>query len=246
MGTRSRRPLALSAAVLLLCALVAATSTPARWTGVELPWSDPVTSADGTDELPDDADRAGAAGDRDPGRDEAGRVVPGDLRTAGRLVLGLGLALAAGLVALAVLRFRLVRRRRRLTGRAAERRGATRAEDPAPDEAADPLVAALESGARSLEEGSPRNAIVAAWLRLEDAVTADGFPRRPAETPAELVARALTTYRLDATAIGTLADLYEEARFSRHAVTEAHRAEAGRCLARLLASITTGREGVLG
>lgn len=237
MGTRSRLPLALGAVVLLLCALVAATSTPTRWTGVELPWNDPVPSAEDTEDPPG-TDEAGRASADEDSTDQAGRMAQGDLRSLSTVLLGVAVGLATTLVVVAVLRFQLVRRRARLTGRAAERAGAAPADPAPPEDADDALVTALDVGVRALDEGSPRNAIVAAWLRLEDAVTTEHFPRRPAETPTELVARALAAYRLDEEAIGHLAELYEEARFSRHPVTEAHRAEAGACLTRLLASMT--------
>ena len=86
-------------------------------------------------------------------------------------------------------------------------------------------------------EGSPRNAIVATWVRLEQAVEGEWFPHRPEETPSELVERALSSYHLDGDAIRRLAALYREARFSTHPVTEDHRLEAADCLRRLLATI---------
>src|SRR4051794_12750624 len=100
MGTRSRTPLALGAVVLLLCAVVAATSTPARWTGVELPWSDPVQSAEDTDDPPDTDDAARQGGD-DRAGDQAERAVPAGLRDVSRGVLAAAVLLAAAAVTLA-------------------------------------------------------------------------------------------------------------------------------------------------
>jgi len=77
-----------------------------------------------------------------------------------------------------------------------------------------------------LGTGRPRDAIVACWLRVETAVVAAGVERRPSDTSTELVERVLGEYRLDADAIGSLAGLYREARFSDHEMSEDARASA--------------------
>lgn len=81
-----------------------------------------------------------------------------------------------------------------------------------------------------LQDGTPRNAIVACWLDLEDAAGAVGLPRRASETSAEYTTRVLKTWDLAPDALGSLAALYREARFSRHELTEAHREVAVRRL----------------
>ena len=236
MGTGSRTPPALAAVVLLLCALVAATSTPVTWSGIELPWADPATSAEDVDDQPDQ-DPEARTEDQEGRQEDGTRVVPTEVGELGRLLLaGVALAAAAAVV-VAVLRLRLVRRRSRLTGRATARVGATPDPGAADEDADDVLAGALDDGLEALATGSPRNAIVATWLRLEEAVSSERFPRKPSETPTELVARALAAYRLDPVATARLAELYEEARFSRHPVTEAHRREAQRCLVTLLRSL---------
>ena len=144
------------------------------------------------------------------------------------LVIG-GVAVTAGL--------RAVVRRRTLD--AATRRGITHESELEPD--ADPpdvLAHEIARGLRSASEGSPRNAIVATWIRLEEATVAAGFEPHDWETPAEFVRRALTTYAVDEHDIGRLADLYREARFSEHRITEAHRDEAIGCLRRLRGQLT--------
>lgn len=98
-----------------------------------------------------------------------------------------------------------------------------------PSEVADTIDARLTS----LAEGSPRNAVVAAWIELEQATAHAGTVRRPSETSTELTRRALAAYALDEGTIRRLAELYREARFSRHELTEAHRDEARACLERL-------------
>ena len=77
-----------------------------------------------------------------------------------------------------------------------------------------------------LREGSPREAIIAAWLDLERLVAAAGVPRRPSETSSELVVRVLDDRDVPAAALTDLAALFREARFSTHEPTEALRERA--------------------
>lgn len=81
-----------------------------------------------------------------------------------------------------------------------------------------------------LEDGEPRNAIVAAWLNLETSAAATGLPRDPAETSTEYTTRVLRTWDVDPRSLGDLAALYREARFSRHPLGEEHRRRAVRDL----------------
>ena len=78
----------------------------------------------------------------------------------------------------------------------------------------------------ALHEGTPRNAIVACWVRLEGAVAATGSRRNPADTPTELVERVLADLLVDRHELETLAGLYREARFSTHELGESHRVQA--------------------
>ena len=88
-----------------------------------------------------------------------------------------------------------------------------------PDELLDSAGARLAR----LQEGSPRNAIVACWVDLEEAAAAAGLPRRPYETSAEYTVRVLRTWDIAPDAMGALAELYREARYSQHPLTETHR-----------------------
>jgi hypothetical protein len=128
---------------------------------------------------------------------------------------------------------------RRRTFDATTRRGITHESEPElePDPP-DALVDEVVRGLRSASEGSPRNAIVGTWIGLEEATVAAGFEPRSWETPAEFVRRALATFAVDEHDIGRLADLYREARFSTHRLTEAHRDEAIGCLRRLHGQLT--------
>ncbi|KAA1425605.1 DUF4129 domain-containing protein [Nocardioides antri] len=241
MGPDSPRPsthgaVALGALVLLLCALVAATFNGPSRVGLERDDDRSRVVEEG-----DSRERADQRSDPEDGQPEPDDepwlpwLPPADL------LLLVPSALIFGAALLVLARLRVVRRRRRLTGRVGVRHSPVTEVAP-PDEAEEPaLPGALDEGARGIGEGSPRNAIVATWVRLEQAVESEHFPHRPAETPSELVERALASYHLDAEAIERLAALYREARFSRHPVTEEHRAEAAACLRRLLA--TLGRPG---
>jgi hypothetical protein len=77
-----------------------------------------------------------------------------------------------------------------------------------------------------LRRGDPRNAIVAAWHRFEVQGEQAGVPRRASETSSEYGLRILDLAEADGGSINRLAELYREARFSDHPVTEAHREQA--------------------
>jgi hypothetical protein len=85
----------------------------------------------------------------------------------------------------------------------------------------------------SLREGDPRNAIVRCWARLEGSVAAAGVARESWETSAEYTVRVLHRLDLDPGAIGRLAALYREARFSGHPLGEEARTAAETALRRL-------------
>jgi hypothetical protein len=77
-----------------------------------------------------------------------------------------------------------------------------------------------------LEEGEPRNAIVACWDRFEQQATRGGVVRRPWQTTSEYVLGVLDLVGADRGAVSRLADLYREARFSDHPMTADHRRAA--------------------
>lgn len=97
-------------------------------------------------------------------------------------------------------------------------------------EVPDELLESVPEQISRLQEGEPRNAIVAAWLNLETSAAATGLPRDPAETSTEYTTRVLHTWDVDPRSLGDLAALYREARFSRHPLGEEHRRRAVRDL----------------
>ncbi len=79
---------------------------------------------------------------------------------------------------------------------------------------------------RRWRRGSPRNAIVACWLRLEELAGEAGVPAHPTETSTEFTARVLGSLAFDPAMINGFARLYREARFSRHELGEPARRAA--------------------
>ena len=107
--------------------------------------------------------------------------------------------------------------------------------------AAEPEVPVLRRGVaaaqRSLDEiGDPNDAIVAAWLALEDAAASSGVRRQPAETPTEFTVGVLRATAADPQATRDLLALYHRARFSAAGVSSTDVRAAGHCLAVLAAS----------
>lgn len=94
--------------------------------------------------------------------------------------------------------------------------------DPLPRVAA----SALSEAERLLAVGTPRNAVVACWDRLESMAAAAGLSRQPWETSEEFGSRLLMSAGATASAAAELAGLFREARYSTHELTEDHRHRA--------------------
>ncbi len=88
-----------------------------------------------------------------------------------------------------------------------------------------------------LAEGLPRNGIVACWHEFEVVAGGIGLARQPWQTAAEFTLQVLELVEADHGAVGRLADLYREARFSEHEVDELHRDAARRALAQIHESL---------
>jgi hypothetical protein len=87
--------------------------------------------------------------------------------------------------------------------------------------------------------GEPRNAIVECWHRFEEQAVRAGVDRRPWQTTAEFVLGVLDLVGADRGAVARLADLYREARFSDHPMTDEHRGQALDALDVIHASLRT-------
>ena len=132
---------------------------------------------------------------------------------------------AIQLVVLLALVYGLLHILRAMTER--NKRGRT----PPPTERDEELEALLDASGedvryRALTEGDPRNAVVACWVALEDAVHRSGVDLDPAQTASELTGSVLARWQVDPTAIRSLSAAYREARFSRHPITEEQRRTA--------------------
>ncbi|WP_225752705.1 DUF4129 domain-containing protein [Actinotalea sp. Marseille-Q4924] len=134
------------------------------------------------------------------------------------------------------------------------------AEDPGTEEAPErpgagapgrdvrpPDVAALREGvaaaaAHLRSTARPVDAVVAAWVRLEEAAAASGLPRDPASTPTEFTLAVLDRTRADRDATRTLLDLYLRARFGEEHLTADDVAAARRAVDLLAAAFTPDAE----
>jgi Domain of unknown function (DUF4129) len=104
----------------------------------------------------------------------------------------------------------------------------------APDDAADLDLEALAEAVSAdsidrlgaLSGGTPAEGIVAAWTHLEATLYAAGVPLPASRTSTEVSLDVLRRYPVDPATLQVLANLYREARWSRHPLTEEDRARA--------------------
>jgi hypothetical protein len=95
-----------------------------------------------------------------------------------------------------------------------------------------------------LSYGTPAQGIIAAWTRLEATLRDVGVPLPASRTASEVCVEVLARFDVAPDTLRTLADLYREARWSRHPLTEADRATAAtafRALDADLRAIVTAR-----
>jgi hypothetical protein len=130
-----------------------------------------------------------------------------------------------------------------ITGRRQRRRATT---STAPDgeyrpaattSAPDPLARAAELGLAEAGDLSrePREAIIACYAAMErELENSPEIGPRESDTPSEVLARAVEHHALRADSATELVDLFEEARFSPHVMTEEHREVAVRVLSLVL------------
>ncbi len=91
---------------------------------------------------------------------------------------------------------------------------------PAPEPEPEVLLTGIEFALRTLEEErDPADAVVKAWLGLQETAEESGILRSPSETPTEFATRVLNTAFADDRALRTLLRLYLRTRFSDHPVT---------------------------
>lgn len=163
----------------------------------------------------------------------AGGELPDWVGTAALVLFGVLGVLVIGLVVWALLR-QTVSRRGTRKGRRDPRRPEQRT--------AEDLVAALDAGLQELSDTDrdPRRAVIACWVRLEQAAAAAGTPRHAGDSPTDLVARLLAEQRLDAGVLTPFAAVYRQARYATHTVDDQMRQQARSALERLRADLGAG------
>ncbi|MFN8097154.1 MAG: DUF4129 domain-containing protein [Dermatophilaceae bacterium] len=102
---------------------------------------------------------------------------------------------------------------------------------------AETVLADAPAQIAALRAGTPSNAIIACWQRLETAIDRAGRPAYAWETPTEVTEAVLREFDVDRDCLADLLALYREARFSRHPLGEAERDRALAALDRLHAGL---------
>jgi hypothetical protein len=144
--------------------------------------------------------------------------------------------LIALLIAAVIIAVILISRRRLRWLRSA---ASTPVEDDDTDTPAE-LARAVHSGRLALRElDDARAAIIGCYVAMEASLAEAGAARGAAETPDELLDRAVGAGLVDAAPAGRLTALFYEARYSTHPMPQARRDEAEQALADIAASLTS-------
>jgi uncharacterized protein DUF4129 len=149
-----------------------------------------------------------------PGQVQPGQPVPEEepLERAPRLVWPLAVGLGAVIAAAIVVAVLVERRRRR--------------SDVLTPEQLEELAKALDEAIDDLRrDPDPRRAVIAAYARMEQALTVYGLARRPAEAPYEYLHRVARDLEAEQP-VAALTELFEVAKFSEHSVDETMRGRA--------------------
>ena len=152
-------------------------------------------------------------------------------------VIGIMIAIAA-VIAVCWVLWRWLRQlwqdrelRRREGATVAAPLGSVAAEPAVPD--APTVQRGLAGAIVKLESGAPTEAIVAAWLGLEDTAAESGIERGAAETAGEFAVRIIARHDGVSHDATQLLRLYESVRFGARQADEADRANAREILARI-------------
>lgn len=114
--------------------------------------------------------------------------------------------------------------------------------DVSPVDEQDDLRQAIESAGAALRAvDDARAAIIASYVAMEGSLASAGAARAVAETPDELLARAVAAGLIRGPAAATLTGLFYEARFSTHPLAATAKDAAKQALSSISAELTTGR-----
>jgi hypothetical protein len=118
-----------------------------------------------------------------------------------------------------------------------------RQDGEAPDVGSESLARAAEVGLAEVGDLSrePRKAIIACYAAMEGELSrVPGAVPEDFDTASEVLDRAVAHHALGPDSATPLVDLFDEARFSPHVMTEAHRDAAVRVLQRVLGELRSG------
>jgi hypothetical protein len=191
------------------------------------PLSAPPTAPETTAPAPETTTRSGLAdADSESDTDIVGYLIPP------MLILMLVVVVGTAIVS-----------RRQRTGAVQWRADEDDGAGPAGPTAGGSLVRAAEVGLAEIGDRSrePREAIIACYAAMERELTrVPGAVPQDCDTPSEVLARAVANGALQADSATELVELFEEARFSPHVMTEEHRDAAVHVLERVLAELPAG------
>jgi uncharacterized protein DUF4129 len=228
-GLRRYRPL-LAVGLLLAAAAVAAMLSTPQVTRVPFrpPGVPPVATA-----VPTDAAAPPQLPEEKPTLSERHVQMPGWLTVFAQL-----LCLVLVLVAVGLLIWYLLRNGLRTRSRTLED-----VEPPPVPQTREEVLAAVEAGLSDLDDSDtdPRRAVIACWVRLEQAAAGAGTPRHPGDTPTELVGRLLAGHQVSAAVLYPLAEVYRVARYATHTVDVTMRDQARAALHQLRTELSHER-----
>lgn len=195
---------------------------------VESPASSPAESADAVPSAPGDATAPPAVDEDASDTNVVNYLIPPMLILMALVVVGTAVA---------------SRRQPRFTPAAVDGIEEPVAQTPA---AATSLARAAEIGLAEIGDLSrePREAIIACYAAMERELRrVPGAVPQDFDTPTEVLARAVDSGALPADSATELVELFEEARFSPHVMTEEHRDAAVRVLHRVLTELPQRSSG---
>ena len=105
------------------------------------------------------------------------------------------------------------------------------------------VEAAVDAGLSGLVDGDvdPRRAVIACWVRLEQAAAASGTPRHVGDSPTDLVTRLLARHQVSQPVLDQLAAVYHEARYAAHVIDERMPETAAAALRQVRAELRSSR-----